>query len=160
MGWRALCLFSSCWSQKPTHALKSVKCSADTYDLIPMWARTLAVGNCSWNINRTPFHKKQFKYLVWYLTHCCGLEMQKPTQALMLVQGVKYQLWYLIVFLWRQGSINIPWNIPYGHVLDHLGFKSKVLFLLLTNLSSWVGFWLKPQVGKNFGRRELLMGYL
>jgi hypothetical protein len=76
--------------QKPTQALKSVKGSADTYDLIFKWARTLAVENFAWDINRTPppsSPKKQFKYLSWYLTHCSGLEMQTLTKTLKSVKG-------------------------------------------------------------------------
>ena len=35
------------------------------------------------------------------------------------------------------GSINIPCKIPDGKVLVHLGFKSKVLPMPLTDLSGW-----------------------
>ena len=38
------------------------------------------------------------------------------------------------------GSINILGKIPYGKVLAHLGFKSKVLPMLLTDLSACVDF--------------------
>jgi len=34
-----------------------------------------------------PSTKKIFKYQSWYLTPCCGLEVQKPTQALKSVKG-------------------------------------------------------------------------
>jgi hypothetical protein len=34
------------------------KGSGDTYDLIPKWARTLAVRNFSWDIYRTPLPQK------------------------------------------------------------------------------------------------------
>jgi hypothetical protein len=67
------------------------------------------------NILRPPALKKN-KYQSWYLTPCCGLEVQKPTQTLKSVKcpgntfhlnpkwsrtlpsGVKYQLWYLFFF--------------------------------------------------------------
>jgi hypothetical protein len=42
---------------------------------------------CSWDIYRDPLQKNVFKYQSWYLTPCCGLEVQKPTQALMSVKG-------------------------------------------------------------------------
>jgi hypothetical protein len=35
----------------------------------------------------TPLHKAKFKYQSRYLTHCCGLEVQKPTQALKSLKG-------------------------------------------------------------------------
>ena len=35
----------------------------------------------------TPLHKVFFKYQSWYLTPCCGLEVQKPTQALKSFKG-------------------------------------------------------------------------
>ena len=38
-------------------------------------------------------------------------------------------------------SINIPYKyIKDGKVLDHLGFKSKVMAGPLTDFSAWVGF--------------------
>jgi hypothetical protein len=37
-------------------------------------------------------------------------------------------------------SINIPCKIPDCKVLTHLGFKSNVLPIPLTDLSAWVGF--------------------
>jgi hypothetical protein len=33
------------------------------------------------------FYLKKIKYQCWYLTPCCGLEVQKPTQALQSVKG-------------------------------------------------------------------------
>ena len=56
-------------------------------------------------------------------------------------QGVKYQHWYLIFFLWR-GALLISHEkyIKDGKVLDHLWFMSKVLPGPLTDLSAWVGF--------------------
>jgi hypothetical protein len=72
-------------------------------------------------------HKKnKFKYQSWYLTLCCGLEVQKPTQALKSVKGpentfdwspnwartlpsnINFDIWF---FLWRGVCINIPWTI-------------------------------------------------
>jgi hypothetical protein len=49
------------------------------------------------------FYLKKIKYQCWYLTPCCGLEVQKPTQAL---QSEKY--------------------IKEGKVLARLGFQSKI----------------------------------
>jgi hypothetical protein len=75
--------------QKPTQALKSVKDPSNAFDLIPKWSRTLPSLICfSWDIYRDPpsiiFF---FKYQSWYLTPYCGLEVQKPTQALQSVKG-------------------------------------------------------------------------
>jgi hypothetical protein len=55
-------------------------------------------------------------------------------------QGVKYQLWYLIIF-YGGGSLWISHEkyIKDGKVLDHLGLKSKVFPWSLTDLSTWVG---------------------
>ena len=74
--------------QKPTQALKSVKGPVNTFDLNPKWSRTLpSLIYFSWNIYRdTPSIKKSFKYQSWYLTPYCGLEVQKPTQALKTVK--------------------------------------------------------------------------
>ena len=38
-------------------------------------------------IETPPLYKAKFKYQSWYLTPCCGLEVQKPTQALQSVKG-------------------------------------------------------------------------
>jgi hypothetical protein len=69
--------------QKPTQALMSVKGSANTCDLIPKWARSLAVGNCSWDINRAPhpLHKKiiQISKLIFDTLLWCGFLDLKPT---------------------------------------------------------------------------------
>jgi hypothetical protein len=73
----------------------------------------------------------------------CGLEVQKPTQALRSVkdQGNTLDL--------SPKSINIPSKyIKDGKVLDHLGFQSKILPKPLTDLSAWVDFCTsRPQQG-------------
>jgi hypothetical protein len=46
----------------------------------------LIVGNFSWDIHRTPPPKKS-KHQNSYLTPCCGLEVQNPTQALKSVKS-------------------------------------------------------------------------
>jgi hypothetical protein len=52
----------------------------NTFDLNPKWERTLpSAGNFSWD--------KKYKYQSWYLTSCCGLEVQNPTEALKSVTG-------------------------------------------------------------------------
>jgi hypothetical protein len=73
---------------KPTQAIKSVKDPGNIVDLNPKWARTLpSLIYLSWDIYRDPLHNFVFKYQSWYVTPCCGLEVQKPTQALMSVKG-------------------------------------------------------------------------
>jgi hypothetical protein len=73
---------------KPTQALKSVKGPGNTFDLNSKWSRTLpSLIYYSWNIYRDPPSIKKIKYQSWYLTPCCGLEVQKPTQALKSVKG-------------------------------------------------------------------------
>ena len=65
----------------PTHVLKSVKGLGNTFDLNPKWERTLpSFDNFSWDIYSPPPPKS--KYQSWYLTSCCGLEVQNPTKAL------------------------------------------------------------------------------
>jgi hypothetical protein len=72
--------------QKPTEALKSVKGPSNTFDLSSKWLRTLpSLIYFSWDIYRDPPSIKKIKYQCWYLTPCCGLEVQKLTQALMSV---------------------------------------------------------------------------
>ena len=74
--------------QKPIQALKSVKNPGNTFDLNPKWSRTLpSLIYFSWDIYRDPPSIKKIKYQSWYLTPCCGLEVQKPTQALKSVKG-------------------------------------------------------------------------
>jgi hypothetical protein len=72
--------------QNPTQALKSVKGPGNIFDLNHKWERTLAsFGNFSWDIHSPS--KTKSKYQSWYLTLCCGLEVQNPTQALKSVKG-------------------------------------------------------------------------
>ena len=90
--------------QKPTQALMSVKGSANTCDLIPKWARSLAVGNCSWDINRAPhpLHKKTiqiskliFDTLLWAWdteTHPGTYVSQRARQYLLEVQTLTQTL--------------------------------------------------------------------
>ena len=75
--------------QKPTQALKSVKGPGNTFDLNPKWSRTLpSLIYFSWDIYRDPPSSiKKIKYQSWYLTPCCGFEVQKPTQELKSVKG-------------------------------------------------------------------------
>ena len=64
----------------------SVKDPGNIIDWNSKWARTLIY--LSWDIYRdSPLHKTKFKYQSWYLTPCCGFEVQKPTQALKSVKG-------------------------------------------------------------------------
>jgi hypothetical protein len=66
----------------------SIKGPGNTFDLNPKWLRNLpSLIYCSWDIHRDPLHKQKIKYQSWYLTPCCGLEVQKPTQALKAVKG-------------------------------------------------------------------------
>jgi hypothetical protein len=67
-------------------------------------------------------------------------------------QGVKYQLWYLILF-YGGGSLLISREkyIKDGKVLDHLGLRSKILAGPFTDLSVWVGFCTSsPQQGVKY----------
>ena len=77
--------------QKPTQALNSVKGSGTSFDSNPKCAKTLpSLIYFSWYIYRAPpppQREKIFNYQSWYLTPCCGLEVQKPTQALKSVKG-------------------------------------------------------------------------
>jgi hypothetical protein len=54
---------------------------------------------------------------------------------------VKYQLQYLKTNC-GEGSLQISHEkyIPYGKILAHFGFTSKVLSVPLSDLSAWVGF--------------------
>jgi hypothetical protein len=91
--------------------------------------------------------KKKSKYRSWYLTPCCGLEVQDPTQALKSVKGPgnTFDLnpkWERTLpsfgnFLWdtyspppkkqsRGGAINTPWKIAKGRQsFFSLGIKVK-----------------------------------
>ena len=74
--------------QKPTQALTSVKGPCITYDLNPKWARTLPLGIVHGIFIEPPLPpQNKFKCQSWYLTPCCGLEVQKPTQPLKSVKG-------------------------------------------------------------------------
>jgi hypothetical protein len=74
--------------QKPTQALKSVKGRQNIFDWNPKWSRTLpSLIHFSWNIYRDPHLNCFFKYQSWHLTPYCGLQVQKPTQALKSVKS-------------------------------------------------------------------------
>ena len=74
--------------QKPTQVLQSVKEPGNIFDINSKWTRTLpSLIYCSWDIYRDPLHNYFFKYQSWYLTSCCGLEVQKPTLALKSIKG-------------------------------------------------------------------------
>jgi hypothetical protein len=77
------------WGAETHQALKSVKGPGNTFDLNPKWSSTLPfLIYFSLDIYRDPLlHKKKIKYQSWYLTPCCGLEVQKPTQVLQSVKG-------------------------------------------------------------------------
>jgi hypothetical protein len=76
------------WGAESHQALQSVKGPRNSFDWNPKWARTLpSLIYFSWDIYRDHLHNSFFKYQSWYLTLYCGLEMQKPTQALKSVKG-------------------------------------------------------------------------
>ena len=136
--------------QKPTQALKSVKGPGNAFDINPKWAKILLLGIFHGTFIEPPsLHQKKFKYQSWYLTPCCELEVQTPTQKLKSVKGPSNTFdlnseWARplpLNFPWDiywslGGSINSPWKIPNGKVLVHLGFKSNVLPGPLTDLSA------------------------
>ena len=66
--------------QKPNQTLRPVNDTGSTFYLNPKRARTLSSG-----IVHGLFKKNTPNNLCnrsWYLTHCCGLEVPKPTQTL------------------------------------------------------------------------------
>ena len=72
---------------KPTLALKSVKDPGNIFDWNPKWTRTLpSLVYFPWDIYIDPLHKTKFNYQSWYLTPCCGLEVQKPTEELQSIK--------------------------------------------------------------------------
>ena len=85
------CYLTACCGlevQKPTQVLHFDKGPANTFDWSPKWVRTLlSLIYFSWDIYRDPLNKRKFKYQSCYLTPYCGLEVQKPTQALQSVKG-------------------------------------------------------------------------
>jgi hypothetical protein len=64
------CIITWCFSYWPSYR-SSVCC--------------IGLGNFSWNIYRAPPKKSQ--YQSWYLTPCCGLEVQNPIKTLKSVKG-------------------------------------------------------------------------
>jgi hypothetical protein len=74
--------------QKPTQALKSVKAPGNTFDIKHKWSRTLpSLIYFSWDINRAPPPIKQNQISMLIFDTLCGLEVQKPIQALKSVKG-------------------------------------------------------------------------
>ena len=68
--------------------LQSDKGPGNTFDLNPKWARNQPLGIFhEIFIEPLPLSTFFFKYQNRYLTPCCGLEVQKPTQALASVKG-------------------------------------------------------------------------
>jgi hypothetical protein len=109
--------------QKPTQALKSVKGPVNTFDWNPKWSRTLpSLIYFSWNI-----HKKILKYQSWYLTTYCGLEVQKPTQALQSVNGLAYTF-DLNPTHSKLSNINFDiWICVYKHSMKNILSTAKFL---------------------------------
>ena len=100
--------------QDPTQALKSVKGPGNTFDLNPKWERTLpSFGNFLWDTYSPP-PKKQSKYQSWYLTPCCVLEVQNPTQALNSVKdpGNIFDL----SLKWERTLPSFVWQFFMGHL--------------------------------------------
>jgi hypothetical protein len=76
-----------------------------------------------------------------WLKYLCGFLHLKPTAGCLMSTLIKQ-------FMGKGGSINIPCKIPDCKVLTHLGFKSNVLPIPLTDLSAWVDFCISyPQQG-------------
>jgi hypothetical protein len=73
------------------------------------------------------------------LTLYCGLEVQKPTQALKSVKGPANTFDFNPKWS-RTLLISHEKYIKDDKVLDHLGLKLKVFPGSLTDLSAWVGF--------------------
>ena len=121
--------------QNPTQALMSVKGPGNTFDLSPKLTITLpSLIYFSWDINREPTStKNKFQYQSWYLTPCCWLEVQKPTQALQSIKcpdntvdvspkwtrTLPFLIYFFMGYLWRPllkddiwhravGSMHIP----------------------------------------------------
>ena len=55
--------------------------------------KNFAVENFSWAFYRDPSTILLFKYQRWYLTPSCGIEVQKPIQALKSFNGLGEYLW-------------------------------------------------------------------
>ena len=107
--------------QKPTQALKSVKGPENIFDWHSNWAKTLpSLIYFSWDIYRdAPVNKQNFKYQSWYLTPYCGLEVQKPTQALKSVK--------------RPGNI-FDWHCNWARTLPSLIYVCNGIFIETTSL--------------------------
>jgi hypothetical protein len=66
----------------------SDKDTGNTFEVNLNWARTLpSLLYFSCDIYRDPPPHFFFKYQIWYLTPCCGFEVQRPTLALKSVKG-------------------------------------------------------------------------
>jgi hypothetical protein len=133
--------------QKPTQALQTVKGPGNTFDWNPKWAKTLpSLIYLSWDINRDPLHKQKIKYQCWYLTPCCGLEVQKPTHALKSVKGL---------------ANTFDWSTKWARTLPSIEFFSWVIYRDPPNPNIKVVFWDSSRhiSGGAKGSRLLRMGY-
>ena len=81
------------------------------------------------------FKSKVLHWTFNWLKCLVGILHLKPTAGCYISTLI-----FRFVFVLGGYSIYIPWKIPNGKVLAHLGFKSKVLFGPLTDLSACVGF--------------------
>ena len=118
--------------QKPTQALRSVKGPGNTFDLIPKWSRTLpSLIYFSWDIYRDPPSiKKKIKYQSWYLTSCCGLEVQNRTQALQSVKGPGHTFdWHPKWSRTLPSLIYFSWDIYRDPPLHNFFFKYQSWYL-------------------------------
>ena len=81
------------------------------------------------------FKSKVLHWTFNWLKCLVGILHLKPTAGCYISTLI-----FRFVFVLGGYSIYIPWKIPNGKVLAHLGFKSKVLLGPLTDLSACVGF--------------------
>ena len=161
--------------QKPKQALKSVKGPVNTFEFSPKWSRTLpSLIYFSWDINRDPPPSiKKIKYQSWYLTPCCGLEVQKPTHAIKSVKGPGNTFdWSPKWARTLPSLIYFSWDI-YRDPLHKMFQILKLIFDTLlwawgtethtgTSVSKRPGqyLWPKSQVVKNFAVLNIcFMGY-
>jgi hypothetical protein len=121
--------------QKSTQELKSVKGPGNTFDINTKWERTLpSLTYLLWDIYRDLPSIKKIKYQSWYLTPCCGLEVQKPTQAL---KSALFSFSHKLFWIFSQHFS--PAFLRFHHRVS-MGFQSKVFPGPLTDLSACVDF--------------------
>jgi hypothetical protein len=115
--------------QKPTQELQSVKGPTNTFDWNPKWTRTLPFLIYVYRIFIETLLQKKIKYQSWYLTPCCGFEVQNPPRHFSELKGRTIHLIETPSGQELCRPLNIFHEIFIGTILQKRKFKYQSWYL-------------------------------